>query len=1033
MAGLVYEIVWTRLFTLHLGHTLAAVSTVLAAFLGGLGMGALTGGDAAARASRSRARRMFVGLELGVAVCALGVPAALGAMGSLFAAAYGDAGTAWFAGGRLIAGLVLVGVPAVLMGATFPFVVRLVEDGAPRQDRRVAALAACNTGGAALGAAAAGFFLIPGLGLQRTTLVACTVSAISATIAWRGLRRVSDPIDSRRTAHKGRHHGAKRSPEVATGVIASIVTVGVTGFMTTTSEVVWTRTLALIVGPTTYAFSAMLCVFIVGLALGSVIAARIVPHVRRPGLVLAIVLAIAGAMPSWSMTRVESSALTFGQTIATTVRFDTMVRLQVLTTAIVVLPVAVALGAAFTFALAFAAREQTGAVRRVGRLYAVNTAGAVAGSLCPGFVLVPAIGLQRTLVIASIVAIAGSAATLVASSLSRKERLAGLGACAAALVALWMTPSWDVELLSGGIYKYARYMGSASVPVAVHAGTLLYYGEGSAATVAVRHAAGVRSLSIDGKVDASTGGDMLTQKLLAHLPLLLHPAPRHVAIIGLGSGVTLGSALTHPIQRADVVEISPQVVAASHYFDAENRHALSDPRAQLLIGDGRSHFRFTRARYDVVISEPSNPWMAGMAGLFTREFFETVRSRLAPNGIFCQWAHTYDIRESDLRSIAATFVSVFPHVTVWLAGESDLLLIGSSGNLAPGLAGIGGAYDRPGVRDDLRDVAVANLDSLLETYAGGTEELRSFAAGATVQTDDRMALEFSAPRGLVERADAAKTALVQNMTGRLPPILGAARADRTAEDWVAVGLMFLRAEAYGPAYNAFASAIARRPADEAAIDGLLRAAAGAGRTNDAEAILLRALKTDAPDVPIRIALSRLAASKGDVDGAIAVVQPLMRDSPLDPRPYDQAAAVLADAGDLDRLREVAQYQQERWPRRAQTAYTTAVVAVFEGRLSDAYQTASSALIRFPTDPRLHNTAGAAAAGLRHTDDARRAFTAALVHDPRDPTAYINLGLLELETAKPDAAARRFAEALLLDPNSTAAREGLSRAESARRR
>jgi Flp pilus assembly protein TadD len=325
---------------------------------------------------------------------------------------------------------------------------------------------------------------------------------------------------------------------------------------------------------------------------------------------------------------------------------------------------------------------------------------------------------------------------------------------------------------------------------------------------------------------------------------------------------------------------------------------------------------------------------------------------------------------------------VFPNGSLWLVGAADLLLVASTGDLAPKLAEFAAGFNRGSVADDLRLVAVENAGLLLDMYSGGPEELRSIAADAIVQNDDRMALEFSAPRGLVERGS-AEHALDLRRVSRTPP--------------------------------------------------LLRAAVSAGRESDATTMLVTAARDDSYNVPVRIGLSRLAAARGDLEMALSAVQPLMRDLPLDPRAYDQAAAVLADAGDLPRLREVAQYQQERWPERAQTAHSNATVAMFEGRFSDAYQTATSALATFQGDARLYNTAGAAAARLRRMDDARRHFEAALAHAPRDPTVYINLGLLEFDSGNADGAARRFAEALLLEPDSAAAREGLSRAEGAMRR
>jgi hypothetical protein len=240
-------------------------------------------------------------------------------------------------------------------------------------------------------------------------------------------------------------------------------------------------------------------------------------------------------------------------------------------------------------------------------------------------------------------------------------------------------PAWDPQLLSSGAYKYAPYIGAADLDVGLRAGTLEFYKEGAAATVSVRRLAGVRALSIDGKVDASNGGDMLTQRLLGLLPVALHGRAREICVIGLGSGVTLGSALAPgDVRHADVVEISPEVVEASHLFDRENGSVLAHPAVRLIVGDGRSHLLLTPRKYDVIISEPSNPWMAGVATLFTREFFEAARARLAPT-VCSASRRTYDISQEDLRSIVRTFASVFPRARCgWSA--ADLLLIGGPGD-----------------------------------------------------------------------------------------------------------------------------------------------------------------------------------------------------------------------------------------------------------------------------------------------------------------------------------------------------------------
>ena len=315
-------------------------------------------------------------------------------------------------------------------------------------------------------------------------------------------------------------------------------------------------------------------------------------------------------------------------------------------------------------------------VTDLGLVYAVNTLGAILGALLAGFALIPWLGLHDTIrVVAVLTAVAGAAIAVVARP---STSWLALGLAVVVCAGAWVVPSWNPLLLSSGAYKYAPSLRGPDLETALTAGELPYYREGSTGTVAVRRLAGTMSLSIDGKVDASDAADMLTQRMLAHVPLLLHPAPKKAAILGLGSGVTLGSALTHGLERAVVLEISPEVVEASRFFEAANHRALQNPATRLVVGDGRTHLLLGDEQYDVIVSEPSNPWMAGIASLFTQEFFEVAKSRLAPGGVLCQWAHTYDISDADLRSIVATFLSVFPNGTLWLVGEADVLLIGST-------------------------------------------------------------------------------------------------------------------------------------------------------------------------------------------------------------------------------------------------------------------------------------------------------------------------------------------------------------------
>jgi spermidine synthase len=534
-------------------------------------------------------------------------------------------------------------------------------------------------------------------------------------------------------------------------------------------------------------------------------------------------------------------------------------------------------------------------------------------------------------------------------------------------------------------------------------------------------------------VDASNGGDMLTQRLLAHLPLLLHPAPRDVGIIGLGSGVTLGSALRHPIERADMLEISPEVVAASRFFERENHAALADRRSRLIVGDGRSHLAFTRRRYDVIISEPSNPWMAGVAALFTQEFFEAAKDRLAAGGLMCQWAHAYDISDTDLRSIVATFSAVFPHASLWLVGDADVLLIGSLEPIGMKLAGIREAWSRAGVAADLAEVDVRNPETLLTLFTAEGEALKNYARGVPIQRDDRMRLEFSGPRSIYGKSTHDNAATLRQLAA------GAAMPDLVRAAWQAPGTpadrgaMHLRAEAFRAAFDDFERALQLNSAVAEAVDGLLRAAPGARRLEDAERILKNLHARDPTNVPAATALSRLIAARGDFAAAAEALRPLFARTNPELKAIDQLASIFADAGDTESLTAVVRDLERVAPDSEEALYYGATVRFMANRPAEAIAVAERLRARNRRHARCLNLLGAAYATLGRADAARQAFEESIHADPRDPGAYVNLGTFELQAGRANEAENYFAEALTLDPSSEPAQHGLAQAGAALRR
>ena len=1052
-AALVYEVTWTRLLALQLGHTVAAASTVLAAFMGGLALGAWLAG-----CFSTGSLRAYAALELLVAATALLLPLALDGATPVLAWAYADgAAPARFALVRVVISLALLGVPAAAMGATFPIAAAWLAslDKGRASFSGAGSLYAANTAGAAVGALAAGFWLVPTLGLRGTTWVGVGLNVAAAAGAlWLTTKsETAEPAEiAEKNPLKKPKNKSQRAPRAlrfpaapAPAPVLACVAATISGCAALIYEVSWTRLLALVIGPTTYAFATMAAAFICGLAIGSAVGARVARRVSRPAVWLAAMLVVssvaangaawyaAARLPFRVAAEVADPAAAFGPVVAG----------QAALVGLLLLPMTLALGATFPLALA-AAGAGPSAGREAARVYASNTLGAIAGSLVAGFALIPALGLQSTFQWTAVAGVAAGTTCLMAAmrqtgrtapSPSGRSAIAALAVAVAAIAAVVSLPPWDPQLLSSGAYKYAPYIGSGDLDVGLRAGTLEYYKEGAAATVSVRRLAGVRALSIDGKVDASNGGDMLTQRLLGLLPVALHGRAREICVIGLGSGVTLGSALAPgDVRHADVVEISPEVVEASHFFDRESGSVLAHPAVRLIVGDGRSHLLLTPRKYDVIISEPSNPWMAGVATLFTREFFEAARARLAPDGLLCQWAHTYDISQEDLQSIVRTFASVFPQGTMWLVGEADLLLIGGPGDdVRSRLADLPSRLRNPSTADLLATVNVRAADApfdLLSLYKGGPDELNRYGGSAVIQTDDRTRLEYSAPRGIYGKTGSNNTGAIQNLGGDRPQAVRDVLDAATDASWASRGAMQLKAEAYELAYESFRTAVTLNSRNAEALTGLVAAAASARKQPETLEWLKAIASREPSNAPIRIELAHLYAAGGNGNAAIEAASAAMRLAPEDPRAAEQLASIIADAEDADRLEPLAASLAARFPDRPDPPYYQATVLFLRGRAEEAITVIRSVVDRHPGHARAQNLLGAACATLGRRECAQSAFEASLRADPKDPSTYVNLGLFHLQIANPQEAARYFTEALSLDRQSDAARSGLAQARSA---
>jgi spermidine synthase len=412
-------------------------------------------------------------------------------------------------------------------------------------------------------------------------------------------------------------------------------------------------------------------------------------------------------------------------------------------------------------------------------------------------------------------------------------------------------PRWDQRVMSSGAAIYARWYVNASrgqdLASLLRAQRIVYYRDGLSATVAVSQAGEHFFLRVNGKLDAGTAGDMPTQLMSGHLPLLLHPDPKKVLVIGLGSGITAGAVARYPVERVDLVEIEPAVVEASRFFDQLHGKVLEDPRVRTVIADGRNFLLTTPERYDVIISEPSNPWMSGLASMFSEEFFRLARQRLRPGGIMLQWIQAYNIRPEDFRMVVSTFRSAFPAASIWNPVRGDFLLVGAGEGAPIDLDRIRARFDgNPKVRSDLERIGVRAWPGILGFFMLGDADTARFAQGGGLNTDDKLPLEFSAPRALYLDTGDTNWRLVQQFRrAPLPDVTASSRPaleQADARSWI--GRVDLTRMDYDNAHAQFQRALDLDPRSLPAQVGMSIVMLQTDRTEDAFRLARQAAERD---------------------------------------------------------------------------------------------------------------------------------------------------------------------------------------------
>ena len=1071
-SGLIYEILWTRMMVKIIGSAPFAVSIILTIFMGGLGLGSYLAGRIIDRLRQPLALVKLYGLlELLIAVYALLIPMLLTAVQPLQTIIYNGL-YGRFMVYHLVTFMisaVILGLPVICMGATLPILCRFYVANLTHLGTHTGRLYGLNTIGAALGSLVCGFWLISLWGVWGTLAAAVAVNFMIglACLAFshKARLRLADKATDSGGPEKVNQKKQVSIPD-SPGALertAALVIFGISGFCAMAGQVIWTRLLGLIVGPTTYSFTIVLVTFITGLALGSLIFGYLADRVKN-GFRLLLLTQIAAALLVLGISQLlGSSQLFFAKLIFT---FKDQFALQSLLKAallfgFMILPT-VCFGACFPLVGKITTRSVSRVGRSIGLAYTINTAGALLGPFCAGFVLIPLVGKESSLslvVALQLVTCLLAAGILLGKSQHSRLQFGGLAApVLAGLILCFYYPTFNHLQLAMG--KYHRFdsikteltdsgwlesiLRGAQILAQSEKRQLVYYGDGIGGFTTVTKTADALgtikySLANSGKPDASSKGDMATQTLLAHFPMLFQKNPRAVMVIGLASGVTAGEVSLYPIEKLDILEINDQVVAASNFFRPWNNNVLSDPRTRLILQDARAHLQLTTRSYDVIISEPSNPWMAGLAALFTRDFFALAKDRLTAEGVFVQWMHAYQMDWETFALVGRTFAGVFPNslllVTKPSGGGTDYLLVGHKGQNRLNLAY---ADSKRAYVQKSKNVVLKDPRLLYRMIV--SQNLPQLFGPGEIHTDDRPRLEFTAPKLMY--SDSRQINIYRKIRDHRWPGLAADTIDvirQVAEDTdlqidFAAYALSLHSPFRAMADTARATAAQKKRFYQLMEDYCAENELDFSVFSDSEleqrclTAQIDAMVKKMDRLPDRLLsfgyLGTLYNLKGRPSEARKYYEKATEFGPLSAKMHSNLGVALFAQGRLD---EAAHHFSEAMrvePDYARSYYNLGYLRATQGRPDEAIGLYTTALGIDPHLATAHYRLGLALAGRNRLDEAISHFSDALRLDPSLEDAYNDMGAALAEQGRLEEAIGYYTKLLKLKPNSAKAHYNL---------
>jgi len=798
-AALMYEVAWVRQLSLVFGGTHLAVTTVLSIFMGGLALGSALIGKRVDKVEKPL--QLYAFLELGIALAAVVFIVLMKIYPFLYDLfVTGESSRLYRTVVRIVFAFIALIIPTTLMGGTLPVLTRFVSRHPGVISTKLSLLYGFNTLGAVAGTAGAGFVLLSLYSLSTTLYTAILINVLIGIGALLLQKRAGQTQTVSGNENRGLSDTGGNAADVlqhsAVGLRASLplklvlIGIGISGFCALGYEVLWTRILTLTIGTSVYGFTIMLVAFLTGIALGSKAYGVLVK--TRPfmntGLVGRIVwfgvvqLIIGGAALLVTFhirdLPVHSVAL---KNYFLDLDFEVFAARQWANMALafiyMFLP-AFFMGVAFPIAGEVNIAQSGKLGQAVGEVLAFNTVGAIFGSVVSGFFLIYILGIERSLQMLTIVNI-GLGLLVIVSLMGKRLLNWGVAlACIASLLFLSFNDRafriWDMKFFA--IFQNNQpesYDTPFEKRDAIKNTDVLYYHEGADSTISViKVKGGNQAVLVNGKVVASADlGDRQCQYTLGHLPMLVHPDPRKVLVVGLGTGMTLGATAVHPsVEELTLAEIEPGVLGAARTFAQYNNNVLDDPKLKIVFNDGRNYLMTTKEKYDVITADPIHPWTRGSGYLYTAEYFKLASEHLLPDGVMCQWLPIYEMSVDDLKSVVKTFSHNFKYTMTWLTAH-DAEIIGSNSPIIFDEGKLQRRIDYPAIANNLKQVMMGSSEEFLSYFIMATARMKAFGEGGIINTDDNMHLEFSAPRSLETNTMGLNTEVLARYRESITPYL----------------------------------------------------------------------------------------------------------------------------------------------------------------------------------------------------------------------------------------------------------------------